>query len=379
MDLYTLSDTFLANEVIDEFVSAIWTERYSAAGDVQLVVPATMDNIAKLAPGTRLALRGTKEVALLETQSIEKNLLTVKGFTLVEFLNERYAWARNATSSAIDARVIDYSETNSPGEAIANLVSLMVINAVPFTSTWEPANLEWEDDEILFLSLGAVDTTGADERFTFPIGPLYDAIASVAKQASVGISLYLDSADPDTGYVLKFTTYRGQDRTSDQDVNELVRLTPQLDSLSEVKELHSIANYKNVAYVYYKGEAYVRYADPSAPVPVGFDRRVLLVNPEKAAVGYGGGAYVTAPELSAFIDNEAKNALANYNYIHAIDGQTSPISDYKYGVHYGLGDMIELEGVTGAISKAQVTEYIRSHDQTGEKEYPTIAVVGAET
>jgi hypothetical protein len=84
---------------------------------------------------------------------------------------------------------------------------------------------------------------------------------------------------------------------------------------------------------------------------------------------------VDANDITAFRIQNAKDALANHNYIRAIDGQSSPTSDYKFGVHYGLGDIIELEGLTGLISKARVTEYIRSQDKTGEKEYPTISVL----
>jgi hypothetical protein len=44
-------------------------------------------------------------------------------------------------------------------------------------------------------------------------------------------------------------------------------------------------------------------------------------------------------------------------------------------VDYGLGDVIELEGYTGIYSKARITEHIRSQDQYGEQEYPTLAVL----
>jgi hypothetical protein len=74
VDLYTLSDTFLAKDPVDQFVSAIWNERYSAAADVQLVVAATGENLSLLADGTFLGLRGSKEVMQIQTQSIEKGL-----------------------------------------------------------------------------------------------------------------------------------------------------------------------------------------------------------------------------------------------------------------------------------------------------------------
>lgn len=391
MDLYTLTDTFLPNEVVDEFVSAIWTERYSDKGDVQLVVPATPENLEKLKDGTFLALRGTNEVMELETASIEDRMATIVGETLDGFLNNRLVWFKNPGYDSDDENsplVVDYTQEATPGQFLATVVDKMVINPGPaWTGDWADADLNWPYEIIDNLELGAVDTSGTAKRLTIPTGPLYDGLEQLAKQEGLGFSLYLDVADEITGYVLKFTTYRGVDHTTGSSY-PLVRLTPDMDSLSEVKEVRSRANWKNVCYVWYKNEISKHLADPSAPEPEGFDRRVMVVDAEGEPVGrkvvyssgamYGGSwtRYVVGPaEIAAFRAQNAKDALAMHNYILAIDGQTSPINDYKYGVDYGLGDIIELEGITGAISKARVTEYIRSQDKNGAKEYPTISVL----
>ena len=391
MDLYTLTDQFLAKDVIDEFVSAIWTERYSSAGDVQLVVPATSENLLKLIPGTFLALRGTKEVMLIETQSIEDNLMTVIGSTLVSFLNQRMSWFRNSDPSPEPPqdKVKDHTdETRKPGEFISDVVDRMVIHPFTLSLNFATINLDWSYETISNLVLGSVDASGTVKRLTIPIGPLYDGIAHLAQEENVGISLYLDSATIDTGYVLKFDTYQGKDHTTGS-AYPLVRLVPDMDTLSDLKEVRSNAMYKNVVYVYYKGEISTHYAEPTLPKPEGFERRVMVTDAEGEPVGrkvvqsrgmtyYQEYEIVGPAELAIFRAQHAKDALANHNYIQAIDGQTSPNSEYKYGVDYGLGDVIELQGITGLISKARVTEYIRSQDKSGEREYPTISVIGGE-
>ncbi len=397
MDFYTLTDQFLSDQPVDEYVSAIWTERYWSKGDVQLVMDASPENMAKMADGTFLALRGTKEIMELQTQSIENGLLTVVGETLPGFLNNRIAWFKNPDYDPPDQmeKVVDYTlplEGEEPvltiGEFLAHVVDKMVINPVPMTGAdFVPeANLDWDFEIIPNLELGDIDLGGDPERYTFPIGPMYKGIETLAQQEGLGFTLYLDHADITTGYVLKFKTYRGADRTTGG-THPLVRLSPDMDSLSGLKEVRSRANFKNVVYVWYKGELSIHYADPAAPKPEGFERRVLVVDAEGEPVGrkvtgpsgiYGGGwsKYVVGTEeIAAFREQNAKDALANYNYIQAIDGETSPNSDYVYGVDYGLGDLIELEGVTGAISKARITEYIRSEDKTGERAYPTISVI----
>lgn len=397
MDLYTLTDTFLPKDPVDEFVSAIWTERYSVAGDVQLVVPATPQYIDQLADGTYLALRGSKEVMILETQSIEKGLMTVVGSTLETFLNQRYAWYPTSQSplpSDPSQWITDYTETAAvPGQFIANVVLKMVIAPLPLTTpgagsdTFALLNLDWDNEIIPHLSLGPVDTSGDPQRLTIPIGPIYDGISQLATNEGVGISLYVESADKTAGYSLKFTTYQGLDHTTGGNA-PLVRLTPELDSIQDLKEIRSLAQFKNVVYVFYQGKITKHLLDPTQPEPVGFDRRVLVRNAEGEPVGhteetrYGpgfGGSYtqiVVGPaDIAVFREQNAKDSFANHNYIQAVDGQSSPASDYKFGKDYGLGDVIELEGLTGLIAKARVTEYIRAQDNTGEKEYPTISVI----
>lgn len=382
MDLYTLTETFLPKDVVDEYVSAIWTERYSSAGDFQLTVALTPKNLAMLKEGTYMALRGSKEVMIIDTAVIENNLIKVVGSSLLYFLNERYAWFRATSGSGgQDERVSDFTADDmAAGEFIAEIVNLIVIDPVLFEDPWDPANLEWDLEIIPHLSLGAVDTTGEVKALTATIGPLYDSVQQIAEKESIGLSLYLESADPDLGYSLKFTTYRGKDHTTGG-AFPLVRLSPALDSLNEMKQLNSIANWKNVVYVYWAGIMSIHYETPEDP-PLGMQRRILITDPEKQPVGHKekneyGGTYtvVSIADITAFREQNARDALANHNYIHAVDGQTSPGNDYQYGVHYSLGDLIELEGLSGNLSKARVTEYIRSQDAEGAKEYPTISVV----
>lgn len=395
MDVYTLTENFLPKDFVDQFASAIWTERYSSSGDAQLVLGASEENIEKLKPGTYLALRGSDEVQEIHSQNIEDGLLTVNGTTLDQaILNQRYFWQRNMIDPSVGVRISDYVETTTPGQLISDSVYNMVISPTAFPSDYGESNLDWMMEIIPQLSLGDVDNSGTPERLTMSIGPLYEVISQIAEKYGVGISLYLDSADPLLGFSLKFKTYRGLDRTSDQTINPMVRLMPDMDSLSEFKEINSNAMYKNVCYVYYQGVMSIHYADPDAPIPEGLARRILITNPEKNPVGHKETAYhwygpnvqqvaydyyVVGPDdLAAFREQNARDALANHNYIHAIDGQTSPDNQYKFGVDYGLGDIIELQGLTGNLSKVRVTEFIRSQDQFGERNYPTISVINEE-
>src|SRR3954454_21913389 len=310
MDLYTLSTNFLPSANIDQFISAIWTERYSSAGEVQLVVPATKDNITILADGTYLGLRGSKEVMILETQSIENGLMTVIGSDLLSFLRNRYV--RHLNSGVVG----DYIAWGYPtGKIIADLVNAMVIAPVPITGS-PNLDLNWDAEKIPYLSLGPVDMSGPSDstnKITIPIGPLYDGISKAATDAGIGLSLYLESADRLLGYSLKFSTYRGVDHTMSSGL-PLVRLTPEMDSIQDLKEVRSIQDYKNVVYVLYQGIVTRHLLDPTAPEPEGFDRRVLIYDAAAESDSY--------TNFTDFHNQAAKRAFANHNYIRAIDGQS---------------------------------------------------------
>lgn len=411
-----MNENFIPDEVVDDFSSVVWVERYAASGEVQLVAPAYPEYVDMLKEGRYLGMSGTKEVMEIKTQSVEQGLITVVGRSLLAFLAERIHWPKSDPANASQP-VADYTTTAKIGELLADRVTKMVIAPVAFTgATFVDMNLDWNRDKIAHLTLGAVDSSGVAERYTVPVGPLYDVIQQLAEKEGVGISLYLATADAEVGYELKFTTYRGVDRTSGQSVVPLIRLSPSIESIGELKEVKSIDGYKNVVYVVYQNKVSIHYEDPEN-IPEGLHRRVLVTNAEGEPVGhkaprqfmgsglvqfgsYGGGGggsgaglgnfaapylntdnpytVVTAPdpgEIAAFRAQNAKDALANHNYIRAVDGQVSPINEYKFGKDYGLGDILELEGLTGVIGKARVTEYIRAQDNTGQREYPTLSVI----
>jgi hypothetical protein len=76
------------------------------------------------------------------------------------------------------------------------------------------------------------------------------------------------------------------------------------------------------------------------------------------------------------LDQKAKDALANNNYVKLADGEVVPELTYTLGLDYGLGDIIELRNEDQTLSqKARITEIIRSQDDTGERAYPTLSVI----
>lgn len=371
MELYALTSNFLTDYLIEDKVSLIWTERYTNAGDMQLVLVPTKFYVDNLTPGTFLSIPDSQEVMVIENQLIENGLLKISGRSLLTILNQRYVWELNKDVPQVPYPPMPYKDsTKVPGYFISYVVNRFAIDVPDQSDNWGGEHSMNEQlERISILSLGAIDYSGSTESLTAPLGPIYDSIKPIAETYNIGISLYLLVPFNDGSYYLKFKTYQGKDRTSNQSVNKLMRLSQSLDEISDVKELRS--NAEEITDVYmWTGLSLFRYGSAST----GLVRRVKVIHPETTPELYyeqpdSSGSTRFFPKVSAYY------FLKRYKALHIVDAKMNSFANYKFGVDYGLGDIIEYESSTsGVITNARVTEYIRSHDSSGEKAYPTIVV-----
>lgn len=366
MEFQTLDDTFLPVEIIDEFISGIWTERYSKVGDVTLVVSPTEKNLADLAEGTFLQLKGSDEVAQIDTALVEEGVLKVTGKMLTAILDERII---REAPTADNKR--EYSISGVPENVLWTLVQRVVVAGGSLVSVIP----DGDKQVIPNLSIDTSETfSGSDVQFSVPYGPLGAGLSQIAETHQLGYKIYLASVS-ESGYSLKFKVYRGRYLTSDQTVYPVVKFSPAMDTLTGLKQLRSIAGYKTAAYVYGTDDGShpapgIAYAEGNTDI--GFKRRVILVDAGDITMEVAGGSAATFQQM---LVQRAKDTLANNNYTKMVDGEVVPQSEFRFGVHYLLGDVVELDGGNGISSKARITEYIRSQDQEGERAYPTVSVI----
>lgn len=380
MELYTLSRGFLKQQVIDKFNSAIWTERYYGDSDAQLVVPATPDMIQLLIPGTFLGLEGSNEVILIDDYDIKAGALTVKGSGLCPFLNNRFIRATAAHE--------DQYWTLGPwpaGQIMAYIVQQMCMYSNYTNGAINIGIPNAYRFIIPGLELGTWDLSNVT-TIAVPYGPVFDALKDIGTTYQIGQKLYLESAD-DSGFVLKYQTYQGLDRTSIQSVNPAVRFSPQFDSLTNIEELQSMVNFKTLAYSFapsnpdglattpgsagISGESTTELA-PTGDTFVGFDLRAIMTFEDDISTDQVGGNPAT---LVSILNSRASTALQNNKFVKSVDGEVTPLTQFQYGRDYNMGDIVEMQGNSGTIQRARITEYIRSQDNTGERAYPTVAVI----
>lgn len=358
MEVYILDPLLRREHVIDKFETLVWTERYSAYGDFELEILSTRESRSLLKAGVLLAMNESYRVMTLETveDAVDKEgrkILSVKGRSLEAILLERILSA-DLTNWPTTSK---WTYTDAPAE-----VARKIFHDVCVLGVLDPA------DVIPFI---IEDSIMPEDTIAEPIDPItveldpttvYDAISDICEVWNLGFRI-LRNFDTSQLY---FDIYAGSDRTTAQTVLPSVVFTPELDNLQNTKELTTIENAKNVAYVYSPAGFLKVYAQGVDPEVEGFERRILVVN----------ATDITSenPDVNTALLQRGNAELAKHRVYQAFDGEIAQKSQYKYGVDYNLGDVVEQRNSDGATNNMKVTEQIFVSDREGERSYPTLTL-----
>lgn len=277
MELFILDDSFSRADIVDEYVSLIWTERFNSLGDFELVVFSSQSNRAQLRPGVRLSLSTSYRVMVVETvedgrDSQGNAVLTIKGRSLEKILEDRVA-RPNAYSGLEEMPVWIVPGT-------AKDICEQVFERICMDGEFDPR------DVIPYLSPGSIYPPGTidfdDEVHTVEIKPqsVLNVLTDMCQAYSMGFRLVLDPIERESNGdpMLYFNIYPGSDRTSGQTTHPPVIFSNGLENLLETTELTSIAGLKTIAYVYHMHWSQEVSLSSEEGGHSGFDRRVLFVD-----------------------------------------------------------------------------------------------------
>ena len=378
MEPYTMDRNFHKQNIIDGFTSIIWTERYYGDSAVELVTPLTLEMIQKLPVGTFLGLNGSDEVMILETRSMEDNKLKLTGISLLAWMDNRFV-----RTSTLHEDKFWHISGGPAGWVLWIILEKMCVAGSQYLDGTIPIGITNPEQFIIpGLGLNDYDTSGDNISVAVPYGPVYKAMKEIATTYEIGIQIILVSPD-DPLAPLRFRSYKGLNRSSDQTDNPVVRFSPQMDSLTDIKELQSIAALKTLVYAFAPGLK-PDEGDPdlrtvpgvsalTGPQYTGFDLRALMIFADDVTTDMIGGSPTVLIDI---LNSRAYDALTTNSFIIAVDGEIVPESQFKYGSHYNLGDVIEVQGNSGVVQTARITEYIRAQDASGERAYPTVTMIG---
>lgn len=356
---HTLTDGLQRAAVIENFNSMIWTERYAAWGEFQIVIPANSYSRNLLRPGLRIGMQGSQRVMRIETitDTIDtdgKKLLTVTGRSVEHFLDDRVAMPAFAGT----ATTPKWSITGTPGYIARYLFTQICVTGVLSAN-----------DAIAGYHSGTLNPPGTivepSTTYTIDFEPdtLYNDIKKVCDIWSLGFRLVKDG---DTGNIY-FEVYTGNDCTTSQTTRKPVIFALDMESIDKTSIVRSIADLKSVAYVFAPNGTSVVYGTGYDSSVTMTDRRILLVNAGDIEDAAGSG-------LTAKLNQRGLEQLADHRDIYAFDGEVPVNQPYVYGVDYGLGDLVEEHGPEGSKNYMIVTEQIFVSDAEGERSYPTLVL-----
>ncbi len=358
MEVYTLDPLYRRQTITDKFVSMIWTERYREEGDFQLDIHSTLEARNRFEVGTHLAINESHRVMTVETiedktDTEGRKILTVKGRSLERIMRDRVAYSALDDTTTVPKWII----TDEPMD-----IARKVFHDICVTGILAPEDIIPYINEGTFLPASTIPEPVDPIKVELDPSTVYDVISDLATNWNFGFRIlrHFDLSE------LYFDVYTGVDRTTKQSVVPAVVFTPELDNLQNISRLTSIADAKNVAYVF-SPAGFLMVTSPDVDEDVaGFERRVLVVNATDITTDN--------PDVEAALTQRGREELAKSTTFSALDGEISAQSSYRYGTDYNLGDLVEQRDEDGATNDMRVTEQIFVSDEQGDRNYPTLAL-----
>lgn len=355
MDYYILNSLYQRIQVVENYESIIWTERYADIGDITITMASTLENRNKFSAGTLIGKSDSARVMVIETfedseDASGQQILRLTGRSLEKILSDRVAAKTDGTTWLL---------TGLPA-AIAR----QIYHDICVTGTFNTGDIIPGVTEGTFFPEDTLPEPPDEITYSVDVTSVYQATKSLCDPFGMGFRLVKDG---DTSQ-LYYDIYVGSDRTSQQTDYPAVVFSEDLETLQSPTELTSIALYKNVAYVFSPAGSTIVYALDVDPTVAGFDRQALWVKVDDIAEDED-------PDVAlAKMIQKGTEELYKSRRFSAFDGELNPYNAYEYGVLYNVGDLVEMQNRSGVRNQMQVTEQISISDAQGERSYPTLSL-----
>lgn len=222
-------------------------------------------------------------------------------------------------------------------------------------------NLVLDNNQVAYK--GSMEMESTEITYERTPTDVLTCIKELCSTYSMGFSLTISNT-PSPTRTFYFGIYKGSDRTTGQTALPPVVFSKDLENLTNVSEVTTIAKYKNAAVVTSSKGSVVVYSGNEGDY-TGKELRMMQLSVTDLDGVSDVPAYLKALGLSA---------LANQQIVYALDGELSQYSQYVYGKDYFLGDIIEMRGENNVSNNMLVTEQTLIQDENGYRSYPTLTV-----
>lgn len=361
--VFEVNDTTFDNiGEVNQCESLIWPDKFNGFGTFELWAPITEENSQYFKKGNILWCGGDNaavvEIVKSEIDEIGTKTYNVKGRTLEMLLTTRIIWG---TYNAVN---------KDASTAMYEIVNQNCVN---------PSNA---NRKIPYLKLAEDLKFGGKITYQKTGGEVYDSLSTIASTHDLGFSVLFK---PKTKELI-FEVVEGVDRTVEQNTNDPVEFSTELEDLLSSSYYTNDQDVKNVAFVQGEGSGSSRKSVTSGEADSkGFGRRELYVDArdlQSTSVDENGEEQNLSPtEYTQVLTQRGDDKLSECKTTETFEAQIRVFGDvqYEFGVDYKKGDKVTVrDEQLNVVVSARITEVQEEFDDeyalvlTFGYSYPTI-------
>lgn len=352
MELTLLNTSLDAVAIVDDYESAIWTDRYREYGDFEIYTPVTQDALAMFKQDYYLMNRDSEHVMIVEKLLIKTdvelgNHITITGRSLESMLMRRIVWGQR-------------SITGNLQNGIETLLNENVIR---------PDDQDRRIDNFVFEASPDPRITELTIDAQFTGDELYDVIAKLCKEHDIGFKVTLND---NKQFVFKL--YAGTDRSYEQTKNPYVVFSPNFENIVNSNYLESKSALKNVTLIGGEGEGPERKYTTTGG-GVGLERRELFTDARDVSSKTEDDRILTDEEYIALLKQRGEEKLAENIDVTSFEGEIEATMMFRYREDFFEGDVVQIANEYGHESKVRILEMTTSENEQGTSVYPTFSTI----
>lgn len=355
MELLVLDKSFNSVQIIDNYISLIWTVRYTAAGDFELHIPMYHGVLTHLKDGYYLYLRDSDRIMIIEDIKIDTSkedgvFVTISGRSLESILTRRIVWNHTVLTGNLQV-------------AIQTLINQNVIS--PSDTTRKISNFIFETSNDTNITSKTIDAQYRGEE-------LYEVVQKLCAPLWIGFRIILTDDNK-----FKFNLFHGKNRSYEQSTLPYVIFSPEFENLIRSSYTESSLDYKTVALVGGEGEGNARKIFTQAlsdGAGIELNRREMFTDAGSVSTNSSGGT-VSAANYNKHLAEKGIEALSEKKLLKTFDSDADVNKTFIYGKDFDIGDIVQFSNEFGTEVQVRVTEIIFTQDGEGYRVYPTFEVV----
>lgn len=358
MDIRVLNKTFGLVGIMDSAESFYWVDKFDVPGEFEIYTRFDAFTYALLKKDYYLQIDSSEKTMIIEsveiTTDIENgNKLIVKGRSLESILDRRivYDFCQIDTNLQAGLKTIINTEFINPidaGRKVPNMVFQDIVSSLVTTPTL--TGQFWHNN-------------------------VYDIVSQTCQINSIGYKITLDASN---NFVIQLVP--GVDRSYAQSTNPVVLFSPKFDNLLASNYLETTTNWKTIGYLLGAADAngisMGVVVQPYAGMNLTpLERREMFIDLTSLPREDANGVPIDDLVYLEQMEYEGLKTILVENPKYAFFDATVDLNYFKYGVHFQLGDIVQIENEYGLTGRARVTEMTFSENPSGTAAYPTFTLL----